>query len=76
MNNKKTNKHRGGKFDDFLRDEGMLEECTASAVKAVLAMEIADAMKENNITKRALAEKMHSSRSQLDRILDPSETGT
>jgi len=76
MSNKKSNKHRGSHFDDFLRDEEMLEECTASAVKAVLAMEIADAMKEHNITKRALAEKMHSSRSQLDRILDPDETGT
>lgn len=66
MNDKKPNKHGGSNFNDFLRDEGILEECTASAVKAVLAMEIADAMKENHTTKRALAERMHSSRSQLD----------
>jgi len=70
------NKHLGGDFNDFLAEEGILEECTASAVKAVLAMELADAMKAGHVTKSALVERMHTSRSQLDRILDPNETGT
>jgi len=76
MSEKKTNKHRGSRFDDFLAEEGLLEECTAAAVKTVLAMEMADAMKAENITKSALVGRMHTSRSQLDRILDPKETGT
>jgi len=76
MADKKFNKHRGSRFEDFLANEGILEKCTASAVKAVLAMEIADAMKAEKISKRELATRMHSSRSQLDRILDPHATGT
>ena len=70
------NKHLGGDFNDFLADQGMLEDCTAAAVKAVLAMQLADAMKAEHISKSALVKRMHTSRSQLDRILDPSETGT
>ncbi len=70
------NKHLGSDFNEFLADQGILEECTASAVKSVLAMELADAMKAEHITKSALVERMHTSRSQLDRILDPNETGT
>lgn len=70
------NKHLGSDFNDFLTEQGMLEECTSAAVKAVLAMELADTMKAKHITKSALVERMHTSRSQLDRILDPNETGT
>jgi len=73
---KGKDKHTGSGFDDFLQEEGILEECTAVAVKRVVAMEMAGAMKEVHISKSALAVKMHSSRSQLDRILDPDETGT
>ncbi len=70
------NKHLGSDFNDFLAEQGILEECAASAVKAVLAMELADTMKAEHITKSTLVERMHTSRSQLDRILDPNETGT
>ncbi len=76
MREKKANKHRGSGFNDFLAEQGLLEECTAVAVKTVLAMELADTMKAEHITKSALVERMHTSRSQLDRILDPNETGT
>jgi len=73
---KRPNKHRGSNFDSFLAEEGLLEECTAVAVKRVFAMQVADAMKSGHVSKTVLAAKMHSSRSQLARVLDPEETGT
>jgi len=70
------NEHLGSDFNDFLTEQGILEECTATAVKAVLSLELADAMKAEHLTKTALVKRMQTSRSQLDRILDPNETGT
>jgi len=66
----------GSSFEDFLAAEGMLEDCTAEAVKRVLAMEIADAMKEAGVSKLELSRRLHTSRTQIDRILNPEETGT
>lgn len=66
--------HIGSSFDDFLQDEGILEEVNAVAVKRVLAWQIAQAMKEQNLTKTALAEKMHTSRASLNRLLDEEDT--
>ncbi|HMU88512.1 MAG TPA: XRE family transcriptional regulator, partial [Agitococcus sp.] len=54
--------------------EGILEEVNAVAVKRVLAWQIAQAMKEQNLTKTALAEKMHTSRASLNRLLDEEDT--
>ena len=68
MSKKKTNPHRGTSLDDFLAEEGILEE---SAAKKALAWQFAQAMKEQNITKTALARRMKTSRAQLDRLLDP-----
>ena len=51
--------HIGSNFDDFLQEDGILEEVNAVAVKRVLVWQIAQAMKEQNLTKTALAEKMH-----------------
>jgi hypothetical protein len=69
---KKTNKHVGSNFDSFLKEEGILEESQAAAVKKVLAYQIMEAMKEKKISKLKMAEKMHTkSRAQLDRLLDP-----
>ncbi|MEZ5535652.1 MAG: helix-turn-helix domain-containing protein [Thiolinea sp.] len=68
------NKHTGSSFDDFLEEEGMLEEVSAKAHKRLLALQLADIMEENSITKTSLAEKLKTSRSQLDRILDPENT--
>ncbi|MDP1959010.1 MAG: Fis family transcriptional regulator [Polynucleobacter sp. 24-46-87] len=62
--------HIGSDFDDFLKEEGILEEVSIIAVKRVLAWQITEAMSQNHINKRAMAEKMHTSRSQLDRLLD------
>jgi predicted XRE-type DNA-binding protein len=65
-------KHLGSDFDDFLREEGLLEEAEAVAAKRVLAYQIAEAMKERHLSKAAMARQMGTSRSSLDRLLDPS----
>ncbi len=68
---KKDNKHRGSNFDDFLKEQGIYEEAKNRSVKKVIAWQIAEAMKEQNISKTKMADKMKTSRSQLDRLLDP-----
>ncbi len=65
-----SNKHMGSRFDDFLEDEGMLEEATAVALKRVIAWQIAQEMKAQNLTKTTLAKRMHTSRAALNRLLD------
>jgi len=67
----KNNQHVGSSFDDFLQEEGLLAEAEATAVKRVLAHQIEREMAERNLTKRALAGRMQTSRSSLDRLLDP-----
>lgn len=61
----------GSAFEDFLAGEGTLEETTAVAVKRVLAWQLEQAMEQQHMTKKQMAEAMETSRSQLDRILDP-----
>jgi len=61
----------GSSFSDFLEDEGLREEATAIAVKRVLAWQLQQAMEEKQISKNQMAKAMQTSRSQLDRILDP-----
>ena len=58
-------------FDDFLAGQGMLEDAEEVAIKRVLAWQIAEAMKEQGMTKTAMAARMHTDRRQLDRLLDP-----
>ena len=65
------NRHTGSNFDDFLEEHGILEEVSERACKRLLASQLADVMKEEKITKSSLAKRMKTSRSQLDRILDP-----
>ena len=65
-------KHQGSDFDDFLREEGILDEAEAVAAKRILAYQIAQAMEARELTKTAMARKMGTSRSSLDRLLDPS----
>lgn len=65
------NKHIGSSFDDFLDKEGLLAEAKATAVKRVLAYQIRKEMEERQISKSALASMMRTSRSSLDRLLDP-----
>lgn len=64
-------KHLGSSFEDFLKDEGIHEEVTTHAVKRVLAWEISEIMKAKRISKSEMAKRMHTSRSQLERFLDP-----
>ncbi len=61
-------------FDDFLKEEGIYEEVTAGAVKRLLTRQITDAMKARKISKSEMARRMKTSRSQLDRLLDPGNT--
>ena len=63
--------HTGSNFDDFLEEEGIFEEVSAKAHKRLLALQLSDIMEEKKITKSSLAENLKTSRSQLDRILDP-----
>ena len=67
--------NRGSSFEDFLKEEGILDASNAAAVKKVLARQIAEAMRTQHITKSAMAARMHTSRSQLERPLDPEKTG-
>lgn len=68
------NQYNGSNFDDFLAEEGILEEVSVRAQKRLLALQLADIMKDAQVTKTALAQKMHTSRSQIDRLLDPDNT--
>lgn len=65
------NKYLGSNFDDFLEEEGTLAETEAIAVKRVIAFQIEELMKKKRLSKTVLAEKMHTSRSALNRLLDP-----
>jgi DNA-binding Xre family transcriptional regulator len=66
---KKTN--IGSSFDSWLREEGLYEEVTATALKRVLARQLAVAMKEKQLSKAEMARRMRTSRAALDRLLDP-----
>jgi antitoxin HicB len=74
MNGKKNRKkmdHSGSTFDSFLEEEGIREDVEAVAIKRVLAWQLEQAMQEQQKTKQAMAKQLHTSRSQLDRLLDP-----
>lgn len=75
MKKKRTAKvpfdHSGSTFDSFLEEEGIREEVDALAIKRVLAWQLEQAMRRQNKTKLAMARELHTSRSQLDRLLDP-----
>jgi len=68
------NKYIGSSFDDFLAEEGILEEVTAVAMKRVIAWQIEEAMKAQHLTKTAMAARMGTSRAALNRLLDGRDT--
>jgi DNA-binding Xre family transcriptional regulator len=72
---KSKNPHIGSSFESFLQEEGLYEEVTQSAIKAVLARQIAGLMEEERITKTAMAKRMDTSRAALNRLLDPEHEG-
>ncbi len=61
----------GSTFDSWLREEGIYEEVSATAIKRVVARQVAAAMEEKGISKSEMARRMHTSRAALDRLLDP-----
>lgn len=67
----KRNPHVGSNFDDFLQEEGLLDEVQAIAVKRILAYQLEYGMKAKQLTKTAMAKRMGTTRAQLDRLLDP-----
>jgi antitoxin HicB len=67
--------HSGSSFDEFLREEGMLEEAETVAIKRVIAWQLQREMQRKRITKKVMAGRLHTSRSQLDRLLDPQYAG-
>ena len=74
MKAKKKNgvvEHAGSTFDNFLEEEGIRDEVEAVAVKRVISWQLAEAMRKKKKTKQALAKELNTSRSQLDRLLDP-----
>lgn len=64
----------GALFEDFLKEQGTHEETTEVALKRVLAFQLAAAMKEQQVSKVEMAKRLQTSRSQLDRLLDPTNT--
>lgn len=67
----KRNPHIGSDFDEFLREEGFLDEVQAVAVKRVVAYQLERAMKAEHLTKTEMAKRMGTTRAQLDRLLAP-----
>lgn len=71
----RKNPHLGSRFESWLDEEGIREEVTAAAIKAVVAHQLAAEMKKKKITKQRMAELMKTSRAQVDRLLDPDNGG-
>jgi antitoxin HicB len=71
MSNEPVNKHMGSSFDDFLAEDGLLTDVEAVALKRVIAFQLEQEMKRSGLTKTELASRMETSRSAVDRLLDP-----
>ena len=67
----KKNQHRGPSLDSFLIEEGLHDELKAIVAKETIAWQLQQAMKKQHISKKKLAELMETSRTQVNRILDP-----
>jgi antitoxin HicB len=67
--------NRGSSFEDFLDEEGLLDAVDEAAVKRVLTWQIEQEMAAKRIGKSELARRMSTSRTQVDRLLDPKNTG-
>ena len=66
-----SEKHLGSGIDDFLKEEGIFEDAQAQAIKEVVAWQLAEAMKTQKISKNRMATLLKTSRTQVDRLLDP-----
>ncbi len=70
---KTANKNRGSSLDDLLKNEGVFEQFQATAIKEVIAWQLTEEMKQQNLSKAAMAARMNTSRAQLNRLLNPKE---
>jgi DNA-binding NtrC family response regulator len=70
---RKKNKHEGSTLESLLREEGIYAEVTARAIKEVLAEQLAETMEREGISKSEMARRLETSRSALDRLLDPED---
>ncbi len=68
------NRYTGSTLDDYLAEEGILDEVSAKAHKRLLVLQLADIMDESKMTKDGLAQRLQTSRKQVDRLLDPDNT--
>lgn len=68
---KKKHPNRGSTLDTFLEEEGIKETFEGQAIKEVIAWQLMQAMEEKKVSKKRMAQLMHTSRAQLDRLLDP-----
>ena len=66
-----SQKHIGARMDDFLKEEGIFDEAQAQAVKEVAAWQLVEAMRKRKISKARFATLLKTSRTQVDRLLDP-----
>lgn len=66
-----TAPHLGSSLDDFLKEEGIFEQTQTRAIKEVIAWQLTQAMQEQSLSKTRMAALLQTSRSQLDRLLDP-----
>lgn len=71
-----SNRHIGSSLDDFLKEEGIFEETQARAIKEVVVWQLTEAMEKQSLTKARLAVMLKTSRSQVDRLLDPTRDVT
>lgn len=69
----RKNKHIGSTLDEFLREEGVLEEFEARAIKEVVAWQLQQAMEQRRLSKARMAAAMGTSRTQIDRLLNPDD---
>jgi hypothetical protein len=70
-NGKNRRNHMGSSIDDFLKEEGIFEEAQAQAVKEVVAWQLDEAMRKRKISKNKMAALLKTSRTQVDRLLNP-----
>ena len=66
-----SDKYIGSKFDDFLTDENLLADCQAEAIQRVIAWQLNEYIEKKGINKSIFASELNTSRSQLNRLLDP-----
>lgn len=72
----KKNKHIGSSIDEFMKEEGFFEEAEAQAIKEVVAWQLAEEMKKQKLSKKTMAEKLNTSRTQVNRLLNAEQDTT